>query len=100
MASHIVTASQSYEECRLTGTPSRCASVFERVFGSIEASCSELAYSTGLNEATFFRSASLGSSLPDVLGHHASSDKAQSSESTTTPHLKVPEPISDEPNWW
>lgn len=57
------------------------ASDFEGVSSFEEASGSELAYSTGANEATAFGSGSLGATHQEVPARHASSDDDHRSES-------------------
>ena len=74
VASRVVIASQSDEERTLTGTPSRSATNEEAVSGSLGVSWSEEA------------SGSAKVPAPATAAVSATSDEADSSESTSVPH--------------
>ena len=88
VASSVVTASQSDEERTLTGTPSGSATNEEEVSGSLGVSWSEEA------------SGSVEVHAPATAATLASSDEADSSESTSGSPAKVPTPATDQPKRW
>ena len=88
MASGVVTASQSDEECTLTGTPPGSATNEEGASGSLGVSWSEEA------------SGSAEVPAPATAATSASSDEADSSDSTSGEPDQVPTPASDQPNRW
>ena len=83
VASNVVTASQPDEERTLVGIPFGCASGSEGVSGSEKACDAESTHSTGSNDTTTLTSSSEGATVPDALANPASSDEAESSESTS-----------------
>ena len=83
VASGVVTASQSDEECTLTGTPSGLATNEEGASGSLGVSWSEEA------------SGSAEVPAPATAAASASSDEADSSDSTSGAPAQVPTPASD-----
>ena len=88
MASGVVTASQSDEERTLTGTPSGSATNEEGASGSLGVSWSEEA--SGFAEVP----------APTTVAASASSDEADSSESTSGSPAQVPTPATYQPNRW
>ena len=88
VASGVVTASQSDEECTLTGTPSGSATNEEGASGSLGVSWSEEA--SGSAEVL----------APATAVASALSDEADSSDSTSGAPAQVPTPASDQPNRW
>ena len=88
MASGVVTASQSDEELTLTGTPSRSATNEEGVSGSLGVSWSVEA------------SGSAEVHAPATAAALASSDEADSLESTSGSPAQIPTPATDHPNRW
>lgn len=100
MASGIVTAFSSDAERILTGTPCASAEDSEGESGSEETSGSEGA--SGSKEASGSKDilASHGATAPLAPVHSASSDEADSVDSTSTPPTDVPAPVVDHPNQW
>ena len=88
MASSVVTASQSYEERILTGTPSGSATNEEGASGSLGVSWSEEASDSAEIPA------------PATAAASASYDEADSLESTSGSPTQAPTPATDQPNWW
>ena len=88
VASGIVTVSQSDEERTLTGTPSGSATNEEEVSGSLGVSLSE--EDSGSTEVP----------APSTAATSASSDEAESSESTPGSLAHAPTPATDQPNRW
>ena len=88
MASGVVTASQFDEERTLTGTPSGSATNEEGASGSLGVSWSEEA--SGSSEVP----------APATAATSASSNEADSSDSTFVAPPQVPTPASDQPNRW
>ena len=84
----VVTASQSYEEHTLTGTPYGSATNEEGASGSLGVSWSEEA------------SGSAEVPAPATAAASASSDEADDSDSTSCAPAQVPTPASDQPNRW
>ena len=87
VASGVFTASQSDEECTLTGTPSGSATNEEGAFGSLGVSWSEEA------------SGSAEVPTPATAAAVASFDEADSSDYTSGAPPQVPTPASDQPKW-
>lgn len=87
-ASDVVTVSQSYKVCTLTGTLSGSAAVSEKAFVSTKASRSEKA------------SYSHGDTSRDTSFHFASSEEANSADCTLAPLTDFPAPVTNQPNWW
>ena len=83
----LVTASQSDEERTLTGTPSGSATIEEGVSGSTGVSWSEEAF--GSTEVPALATAAAS----------ASSNEADSLESTSGSPAQVPTPATNQPNW-
>ena len=86
VASGVVTASQSYEERTLTGTPSGSATNEERVSGSLGVSWSEKA------------SGSAEVPAPATAVASGSSDEADSLESSHGSPARALTPVTDQPN--
>ena len=88
VVSGVVTASQSDEERKLSGTPSGSATNEEEASGSLGVSWSEEA------------SGSAEVSAPATAAASASFDEADSSDSTSGSPAQVPTPATDKPNRW
>ena len=88
VASGVVTASQSDEKRKLTGTPSASAKNEEGASGSLGVSWSEKA------------SGSAEVPAPAIAAASASSNEADSSNSTSGSPAEVPTLAIDQPNWW
>ena len=88
VASGVVTASQSDEEHKLTGTPSGSATNEEGASGSLGVSWSEEA--SGSAEVPAFATGAAS----------ASSDETDSSESTLGSPARALTPVTDQPNRW
>ena len=88
MASGVVTASQSDEERTLTDTPSGSATHEEGVSSSLGVSWLEEAY--GSDEVL----------APANTAQSASSDQADSSESTPASSIRALTLVADQPNRW
>ena len=88
MASDVVTASQSDEERTLTGTPSRSTTHEEGASGSLGVSWSKEA------------SGSAEVPAPATIAQSASSDEADSSESTPGSSTRALTLVSNQPNRW
>ena len=88
VASGVVTASQSDEELTLTGTPSGSATNEDGASGFLGVSWSEEA------------SGSAEVPTPATAAASASSDEADSLESTSGSPAQAPTPATDQPNRW
>nr|XP_025886960.1 uncharacterized protein LOC112941567 [Solanum lycopersicum] len=88
VASGVVTASQSDEECTLTGTPSGSA---------INDEGASVSFGVSWSEESSDSSQVL---VPATTAASASSDEADSSDSTSGSSAQVPTPATDQPNRW